>query len=114
VRESFLARVSPGIPSRNPFPADNHVVQGAIGPEQIVAALDERYAIMCRPDLHCAPGAHQILGTFPGGTVRLSPGFFTKQSEIDRAINAVRELAKERECRKSEAKGSTAGKGTNG
>ena len=32
--------------------------------------------IAVRPGLHCAPFAHQVLGTFPDGTVRISPGFF--------------------------------------
>lgn len=55
-------------------------------------ALDERFHIMCRPGLHCAPRAHQTLGTFPDGTVRFAPGLFTTATEIDRAIAAVRQV----------------------
>ena len=36
-----------------------------------------------RPGLHCAPSAHKTLGTFPQGALRVSPGYFTSESEID-------------------------------
>jgi cysteine desulfurase family protein len=59
----------------------------------IAHQLDERFAILCRPGLHCAPQAHRTLGTFPDGTVRLAPGAFNTEAEIDRAIDAVTRLA---------------------
>jgi len=52
--------------------------------------LSEEYGICCRQGLHCAPCAHRTLGTFPGGLVRLSPGFFNTETEIETAIAAVR------------------------
>ena len=55
--------------------------------------LEERWGIMTRCGLHCAPNAHKTLGTFPQGTVRFSPGWFTTEAEIDTAVGAVRELA---------------------
>jgi selenocysteine lyase/cysteine desulfurase len=60
---------------------------------EIAHRLDERFAILCRPGLHCAPQAHRTLGTFPGGTVRLAPGAFNSEAEVDRAIDAVARLA---------------------
>lgn len=57
--------------------------------------LDEDYGILCRVGLHCAPSAHRTIGTFPQGTIRLSPGAFTTPEEIDIAIGAIAELAKE-------------------
>ena len=63
-------------------------------PTDFGAALDDAFQIACRTGLHCAPEACQALGAFPGGTVRFSPGFFTTVDEIDRTIEAVRELAK--------------------
>ncbi|MDE7261031.1 MAG: aminotransferase class V-fold PLP-dependent enzyme [Oscillospiraceae bacterium] len=57
--------------------------------------LEEEYGILTRCGLHCAPSAHRTLGTFPQGTVRFSPGWFTTPEEIDRAAAAVRELARE-------------------
>ena len=55
--------------------------------------LDERFGIMCRPGLHCAPRAHRTLGTFPDGTVRLAPGPFSTEAQIDQVIHAVESLA---------------------
>jgi len=57
--------------------------------------LDERFEIMARPGLHCAPAAHHALGTFPEGTIRFSPGLFTTDEEIDRAVDAVARIAGE-------------------
>jgi selenocysteine lyase/cysteine desulfurase len=42
--------------------------------------------------LHCAPYVHRSLGTFPDGTVRVSPGPFNSAEEIDRLADAVAEV----------------------
>jgi cysteine desulfurase/selenocysteine lyase len=62
-------------------------------PSEITMLLDEDYAIMSRPGLHCAPSAHQTIGTFPQGTVRLSAGYFTTEAEIAAALEAVAKIA---------------------
>lgn len=62
-------------------------------PVDLGAALDSAFGIAVRPGLHCAPVAHRTLGTFPRGTVRLSPGGATTEDEIDRALSALRALA---------------------
>jgi selenocysteine lyase/cysteine desulfurase len=51
--------------------------------------LDQRFDIAVRAGLHCAPRAHRTLGTFPGGTVRMSPGWFTTRKDIALFIDAV-------------------------
>ncbi len=56
--------------------------------------LDNRYGILCRIGLHCAPSALKTLGTFPEGTIRFSPGYFNQVDEIEYVIKAVEELAK--------------------
>jgi selenocysteine lyase/cysteine desulfurase len=64
-------------------------------PQELAAVLDDSFGIETRAGLHCAPGAHRCLGTFAaGGTLRLSPGAFTTDDEIDAAVLALRELAK--------------------
>lgn len=64
-----------------------------LDPADVGDRLDEIFDIAVRVGLHCAPDAHQTLGTFPEGTVRMSPGCFTTPDEIDAAIAAVRALA---------------------
>lgn len=39
--------------------------------------------IAVRSGLHCAPGAHDFFGTYPGGTIRMSVGFSTSLDDIE-------------------------------
>jgi cysteine desulfurase family protein len=55
--------------------------------------LDEEYGILSRVGLHCAPAAHKTLGSFPEGTVRLSPGIFTTMDDIDKTLKAIQEVS---------------------
>jgi len=52
--------------------------------------LAVEHDICCRHGFHCASCAHRTIGTFPGGTVRLSPGIFTTMEEIEKTLEAVR------------------------
>ncbi|MDD4750227.1 MAG: aminotransferase class V-fold PLP-dependent enzyme [Synergistaceae bacterium] len=56
--------------------------------------LSDIYGIETRPGLHCAPLAHRTLGTFPEGALRISPGYFNTADDIDLAVSALTELAK--------------------
>ncbi len=58
-------------------------------PAEIGFLLDREHGIFCRVGLHCAPDAHRTIGTFPRGTVRVSPGYFNTQEEIDHLVAAV-------------------------
>ncbi|MDD5095597.1 MAG: aminotransferase class V-fold PLP-dependent enzyme [Dehalococcoidia bacterium] len=60
---------------------------------EVAVRLEEDSDIMCRPGLQCAPVAHKTLGTFPDGTVRLSPGYFTTEEEIGVTLEAIRRIA---------------------
>ncbi|HEV2107522.1 MAG TPA: cysteine desulfurase [Thermomicrobiales bacterium] len=62
-------------------------------PSDVGAVLDQSFDIACRTGLHCAPDACRTLGVYPGGTVRLSPGPFSSEDDIDVAIAAVAEIA---------------------
>jgi cysteine desulfurase family protein len=59
----------------------------------VAEQLESRAGIACRPGWHCAGLAHRTLGTAEQGTVRLSPGPFTRAAEIDAAIETVAGLA---------------------
>jgi len=63
---------------------------------EVAFALDDRFDVMCRPGLQCSPVAHRTLGTFPQGAVRLAPGPFTTEAEIEQALAAVATLVQVR------------------
>jgi cysteine desulfurase / selenocysteine lyase len=58
--------------------------------------LDHNYDISVRVGLHCAPNVHRTIGSYPAGTVRVSPGFFTSPEDIDRFLEALREIGGDR------------------
>lgn len=47
------------------------------------------YGIMTRCGLHCAPSAHQTLGTFPQGTIRFSFSYFNSLDDVRYTIDAI-------------------------
>src|SRR3972149_1654716 len=65
-------------------------------PSDIGYRLDNEFGIMTRCGLHCAPYAHKTAGTYPHGAVRVSPGYFNTQKEIEEFLKAIREIAKDR------------------
>jgi cysteine desulfurase / selenocysteine lyase len=58
-------------------------------PASLAFMLDHNFDIAVRAGLHCAPQAHRTLGTFPDGSLRVSPGWFNTSVEIDIFCNAV-------------------------
>jgi len=57
----------------------------------LAARLGER-GIAIRYGLHCAPSAHEALGTSETGTIRFSFGYFNTKEEIDKTIKILEEL----------------------
>lgn len=60
--------------------------------EEVAILLAEHFNIAVRGGLHCAPLAHERLGTLATGTVRVSVGLFNNHAEIEQLLAAVREL----------------------
>jgi cysteine desulfurase family protein len=58
------------------------------------AILDQAFDIKVRTGLHCAPAAHKTLGTYPLGTIRLSPGYFNTAEEIDLTLQALEKITR--------------------
>lgn len=58
--------------------------------------LDDKYGIMTRPGLQCAPLLHKELGTFPGGNVRISLSNSNTLQECIYFINAITEIIAEK------------------
>lgn len=54
--------------------------------------LDSEYGIMTRCGLHCAPLAHQTLGTYPQGTVRFAFGHKNTEEDVEYAVSAIRKI----------------------
>lgn len=65
-----------------------------VSPSEAGFYLDEEFDIQCRVGLHCAPAAHQTIGTFPVGTVRFAPGIFTSTGDLMRVLDAVEQIAR--------------------
>lgn len=55
--------------------------------------LNVTYGIVTRPGAHCAPLMHKALGTVSQGAVRFSFSHFNTEDEVDRAVQALAELA---------------------
>jgi len=55
--------------------------------------LDNDFGIQNRSGLHCAPLAHETIGTYPSGTVRLSIGYFNTLDEIKYTISALNKIS---------------------
>lgn len=62
---------------------------------QLGYILSEDYDIYIRPGLHCAPLAHESLGTSDYGACRFSFGFFNTEGEVDYALEVLEKIAKE-------------------
>ena len=58
----------------------------------IAYELERGWGIMTRVGLHCAPLAHQSLGSFPHGTVRFSFGAHLTDDDVDTAVEAIKTL----------------------
>ena len=62
---------------------------------EVSDALSTQYAIATRPGAHCAPLMHKALGTVAQGAVRFSFSHYNTMEEINIAVSALQELAKE-------------------
>lgn len=63
---------------------------------ELAYALEQEAGVMTRVGLHCAPRAHQTLGTFPQGTVRFSFGPENTSEEVDVCLRAIRKILSQR------------------
>lgn len=65
-------------------------------PAEVGFLLEHDHDILVRVGLHCAPDAHRTIGTFPRGTVRVSPGYFSTAEEIDHLLSSVAAIVSHR------------------
>ena len=64
-----------------------------LDPSTVAFRLDQEFSICVRAGLHCAPEAHRAIGTYPVGTVRVSPGMMNSPEEIEEFITAIATIA---------------------
>jgi cysteine desulfurase family protein len=65
----------------------------SLHPQDLADMLDSSFEIAVRPGLHCAPYIHRRIGTYPDGTLRISPGPFNTPEEIERLLGALTEIS---------------------
>jgi cysteine desulfurase / selenocysteine lyase len=68
-------------------------LEEGLSPREAGDLLTKQYDILVRTGLHCAPLAHQTLGTYPEGSIRLSMGYFNTLEEMEIAAKAIRQIA---------------------
>ena len=90
----------PGVKVYGDFSSKNRcpIVTLNIGDYDSSEVSDElltEYNISTRPGAHCAPLMHEALGTVEQGAVRFSFSHYNTEEEVDTAIEAIRELARE-------------------
>lgn len=49
----------------------------------------DQQGVALRTGLHCAPLAHQFIGTYPAGTIRFSVNYFTSEQDFEELRNAL-------------------------
>ena len=69
------------------------VLVSGYSPTDAAAILDAEFGIEVRAGLHCAALVHSFLGSEVEGTLRISGGHTTTESEIDAVIEAVKTIA---------------------
>lgn len=60
---------------------------------ELSSRLDYEFGITTRSGIHCAPLAHQTIGSFNSGSCRLSPGYFNTSEDIINTLQAIETLA---------------------
>lgn len=67
---------------------------GDMDSSEVSYILDRKFGICTRSGFHCAPLAHLSLGTENKGLVRISPGYFNNEIEIELTIKALHNIAR--------------------
>lgn len=60
--------------------------------ETLGGALDASFGIAVRAGMHCSPYIHRAVGSGDDGLVRVSPGPFNTEADIDAIANALKDI----------------------
>jgi cysteine desulfurase / selenocysteine lyase len=73
------------------------LVHGTLRPAELADLLERRHGVLARAGIHCAPRAHESLGTLTSpdrwGATRLSLGPFLSVEDVRRVCEAVADVA---------------------
>jgi cysteine desulfurase family protein len=61
-------------------------------PAEVGGFLEEIMGIQVRVGLHCSPLSHKTIGSFPEGTIRVSPGLFNSKEDVTAVVSGVRRI----------------------
>lgn len=70
-------------------------VHERIDADRLAFALDRRFSIATRAGLHCAPWAHEALGTLETGALRFGIGYGNTMEHIEATLEALRTVLRE-------------------
>ncbi len=68
------------------------IVHDSVEADRIAFALDRGYRVAVRAGLHCAPWAHETVGTLECGAVRLGIGWGNTTEQVDTVLAALAEI----------------------
>ncbi|MFS8501232.1 MAG: hypothetical protein FWJ59_05420, partial [Caldicoprobacter sp.] len=88
---AFLERIYG--PLRRLVNSSTTLTQAIASMDRVFELMDEKYDIATRGALHCAPMAHQTIGTLKQGAVRFSPGIFNTMDQVVQCIRALEQLS---------------------
>jgi cysteine desulfurase family protein len=72
------------------------IAHESLSPGAVAAELERRAGVLVRAGLHCAPGAHESIGTASrGGTCRLSFGPFVTAGAVRTACDCLHEIGRQ-------------------
>jgi len=82
-------------PGQDPFRSETarvpiiSLTTDLLAPHELALALETVGGIVTRAGHHCAPLIHPALRTAPDGTLRISPGPFTTDDQIDQLVRTI-------------------------
>lgn len=76
-----------------------------VPPADVSFMLENSFGLSCRAGLHGAPLLHRQLGTYPAGTVRVSPSYFTSDAELGFFVHAIKEICRSTAGQESQPSG---------
>lgn len=67
-------------------------------PGELAEVLEQEFGLLTRPGIHCAPLAHETIGTHPVGTCRFSFGPYTTVENVRYAAESLASIAQRQVC----------------